>query len=373
MSYVALYRRYRPKNFSEIIGQKAIVQTLGNALLTNHVSHAYLFCGQRGTGKTTIARLFAKSINCENRQKNEFEPCNKCESCIEINEGRSLDLIEIDAASNRGIDEIRNLKEGIHFAPVKSKYKVFIIDEVHMLTKEAFNALLKTLEEPPAHAIFILATTEPEKLPSTIISRTQRFDFKKLTINEIIERLTFLAKGEKIKITPDALKEIALSAEGSLRDAESLLDQIISLGYKEINLEILEDVLGHLNFEKTSQFIDYLLNKDVKNALIFIDQIYQDGIDLINFSATLLKLFRQILLLKVNHQIAEIIKEEFTDDQFEKIKQFAQKFTINELERIIDSLMRIKERIKYSPIATLPLEIIIIDFCQNENKNSKGE
>ncbi len=369
MNYIALYRRYRPKSFSEVIGQKAIIQTLSNALLTNRVSHAYLFCGQRGTGKTTIARLFAKAINCENRQANEFEPCNKCESCTEINENRSLDLIEIDAASNRGIDEIRNLKEGIRFAPIKSKYKVFIIDEVHMLTKEAFNALLKTLEEPPAHAIFILATTEPEKLPSTIISRTQRFDFKRLTLNEIMERLTFLAKVEKIKITPDALREIALSSEGSLRDAESLLDQIISLGYKEINLEILEDVLGHLNFEKIAQFIEYLLNKDIKNALLFIDQVYQDGIDLINFSATLLKITRQILLLKINPQIAEIIKEEFTDDQFEKIEQFSQKFSTADLEKIIDSLMKIKERIKYSPIATLPLEMITINFCQNDDKN----
>ncbi|HOV88955.1 MAG TPA: DNA polymerase III subunit gamma/tau [Candidatus Paceibacterota bacterium] len=367
MSYLALYRRYRPKTFAEVIGQKPIIQTLCNALSTNHVSHAYLFCGQRGTGKTTVARLLAKAVNCENRKENECEPCNQCESCIEINEGRSLDLIEIDAASNRGIDEIRELKDGIRFAPVKSKYKVFIIDEVHMLTKEAFNALLKTLEEPPAHAIFILATTEPEKLPPTIISRTQRFDFKKLTLNEIITRLKILAEAEKINITPDALKEIALSAEGSLRDAESFLDQIISLGYKQIDLNTLEEVLGRVNFSKTAQFLDYLLAKDVKSAITFINSLYENGVDLINFSRTVLKLARQIMLLKINPQISQIIKDEFTEDQLEKVNQLAQDFPMDDLQKLIDSLLKIKEQIKYSPIQTLPLEMIVIQLC---SKNS---
>lgn len=364
MSYLALYRRYRPKTFAELIGQKPIVQTLTNALLTKRISHAYLFCGQRGTGKTTIARLFAKSLNCENRKDNEFEPCNKCQSCIEINENRSLDLIEIDAASNRGIDEIRNLKDGIRFAPIKSKYKVFIIDEVHMLTKEAFNALLKTLEEPPTHALFILATTEPEKLPATIISRTQRFDFKKLSIADIIERLKKLSDAEKIKITPEAFREIALAAEGSLRDAESLLDQLISLGYKEIDLNVLEEILGHINFEKITEFLNYLLQKDTKNALIFINKIYENGADLINFSRLLLKILRQILLLKINSQIENIIKDEFTPDQFIKIQQLSQSFSQNDLQKIIDLLIRIKEQIKYSPIPTLPLELVVIQYCE---------
>jgi len=367
MSYLALYRRYRPKTFAEVIGQKSIIQTLCNALATNHVSHAYLFCGQRGTGKTTVARLLAKAVNCENRKENEYEPCNQCGSCIEINEGRSLDLIEIDAASNRGIDEIRELKDGIRFAPVKSKYKVFIIDEVHMLTKEAFNALLKTLEEPPTHAIFILATTEPEKLPPTIISRTQRFDFKKLTLNEIISRLKILTEAEKVNITPDALKEIAISAEGSLRDAESFLDQIISLGYKQIDLNSLEEVLGRVSFSKIIQFLNYLLQKDTKNAIVFINNLYENGVDLINFSRAVLKLARQIMLLKINPQISQIIQDEFTEDQLEKVNQLAQSFPMNDLQKLIDSLLKIKEQIKYSPIQTLPLEMIVIQLC-SENK-----
>ena len=378
MTHLALYRRYRPKTFAEIIGQKAIVRTLVNALKTNRVSHAYLFCGQRGTGKTTIARLLAKSVNCANlvgeerdgtklgiptsrRDNQSFEPCNQCESCREINEGRSLDLIEIDAASNRGIDEIRNLKEGIRFSPVKSKYKVFIIDEVHMLTKEAFNALLKTLEEPPHHAIFILATTEPEKLPATIVSRTQRFDFKRLTLNEIMERLKILAKGEKIKISDEAMREISLSAEGSLRDAESLLDQLISLGYEEITAQTLEEVLGRVNFQKISQFLDYLSQNNSAEAIRLINNIYDNGADLTEFSRSVLKNLRKILLLKINPEIEKIIENEVTEEELETLKKFSQNFENQNLQKLIEEFLKAKDEIKRSPIPTLPLEIIVLE------------
>jgi len=359
MAHLALYRRYRPKTFSEVIGQKPIVQTLVNALKTSRVSHAYLFCGQRGTGKTTLARLLAKSLNC--LDSSSYEPCNHCESCTEINEGRSLDLIEIDAASNRGIDEIRNLKDGIRFSPVKSKYKVFIIDEVHMLTKEAFNALLKTLEEPPAHAIFILATTEPEKLPATIVSRTQRFDFKKLTIKEIIERLNKLAQEEKIKISDEATREIALSAEGSLRDAESLLDQLISLGYEEITAQTLEEILGRVNFQKISRFLGYLQKKDASEAIRFLNRIYEDGADLIEFSRAVIKNLRKILLLKANAETEKIIKDGMTEEELKTLTKLSQNFDLKHLEKLMEGFLRVKEEIKHSPIPTLPLEIIVLE------------
>lgn len=377
MAHLALYRRYRPKTFDEIIGQKAIVQTLINALKYNRVSHAYLFCGQRGTGKTTLARLLAKSVNCaknidinpsENppQSASNYEPCNECESCREINEGRSLDLIEIDAASNRGIDEIRSLKEGIRFAPVKSKYKIFVIDEVHMLTKEAFNALLKTLEEPPAHAIFILATTEPEKLPATIISRTQRFDFRKLTIKEIIERLKILEKGEKIKISDEAMREIALSSEGSLRDAESLLDQLISLGHVEITAETLEEVLGRVNFQKISQFLEYMAKNDISEAIRFLNSIYENGADLIEFSRSVIKNLRRILLLKTNPETEKIIKDEMTDEELKILIKFAQSLELKKIQKLMEGFLRVKEEIKHSPIPTLPLEIIVLENSSKE-------
>jgi len=360
MAHLALYRRYRPKTFSEVIGQKSIIQTLTNALKTNTVSHAYLLCGQRGTGKTTIARLLAKAVNCTNRKS--AEPCNTCESCLDINEGKSMDLIEIDAASNRGIDEIKNLKEGIRFSPIKSKYKVFIIDEVHMLTKEAFNALLKTLEEPPEHAIFILATTESEKLPATIISRTQRFDFKKLTLKEIAERLRLLTKSEKIDISDEAIKEIALSAEGSLRDAESLLDQLISLGYEEINFQTLEEVLGRVNFEKISKFLNFIATKDSGEAIRLINEIYDDGADIIEFSRAILKNLRKILLLKANPETEKILKDELTEDQLKTLKGLTEKFEIKELKKLMEEFLKAKEAIKHSPIPTLPLELIVFEL-----------
>jgi len=359
MAHLALYRRYRPKTFDEVIGQKAIVQTLINALKFNRVSHAYLFCGQRGTGKTTLARLLAKSVNCLSSAS--YEPCNECESCREINEGRSLDLIEIDAASNRGIDEIRSLKEGIRFAPVKSKYKIFVIDEVHMLTKEAFNALLKTLEEPPAHAIFILATTEPERLPATIISRTQRFDFKKLTIKEIIERLKILAKGEKIKISDEAMREIALSSEGSLRDAESLLDQLISLGHMEITAETLEEVLGRVNFQKISQFLKYIEKNDAAEAIRFLNNIYENGADLIEFSRSVIKNLRRIMLLKTNPETEKIIKDEITGEELKILIKFGQSLELKKIQKLMEEFLRVKEEMKHSPIPTLPLEIIVLE------------
>ncbi|TFG35406.1 MAG: DNA polymerase III subunit gamma/tau, partial [Parcubacteria group bacterium] len=265
MSNLVLYRKYRPQTFGEIIGQEHVVKTLSNALASGKVSHAYLFSGPRGSGKTTIARVMAKSLNCSDRKAGDFEPCNKCSSCLEIGEGRSMDLIEIDAASHRGIEEMKELINGIQFSPSKSNYKVFIIDECHQLSKEAANALLKTLEEPPGHAVFILATTELHKMISTILSRCQRFDFRKLTVAEIVRRLEILIGNEKARIEKPALELIAINASGSIRDAESLLGQVLtfedSSSKQEIKAEKVKDLLGLVEISLISKFAGFLFEK----------------------------------------------------------------------------------------------------------------
>ena len=282
MNNLVLYRKYRPQNFFDIVGQEHIVKTIANAISAGMVSHAYLFCGPRGTGKTTLARLLAKSVNCENRKEGTFEPCNKCSSCVEITEGRAIDLIEIDAASHGGIDGMRELKDGIRFGPTKSKYKIFIIDESHQLTKEASNALLKTLEEPPSHAIFILATTEIYKMIPTIISRCQRFDFRKLTLQELVGQLEKICKKEDVKIEKPALALIAVNATGSSRDALSLLDQIFAFqttSKKEITIDDAKDLLGLVEIETVAELADFIIQKKLAEAIGFLNEVADRGMD----------------------------------------------------------------------------------------------
>ncbi|MDP1629512.1 MAG: DNA polymerase III subunit gamma/tau, partial [bacterium] len=267
---LALYRKYRPKTFAEIIGQEHIVRTLTNALSMGKISHAYLFSGPRGTGKTTMARLLAKSLNClkRNGAAGEFEPCNDCESCKQINEGRPLDLIEIDAASHTGVDNVReNIIEASRYVPYGEHYKIYLIDEVHMLSKGAFNALLKTLEEPPKHVVFIMATTEISKVPATILSRVQRFDFRKLKVLELVGRLNLIAKKEGVDIEPKAVNYLAVLADGSTRDAESLLDQIMALGESPITLKISEEFLGAVDFNTAGRFAEFIVQKDAAGAV----------------------------------------------------------------------------------------------------------
>ena len=387
---LVLYRKYRPQNFSEIIGQEHIVKTLTNAISSGMISHAYLFAGPRGSGKTTIARLLAKAVNCQNRKDGEAEPCNKCNSCLEIMGSRSIDLIEIDAASHRGIDEIRELRDGIKFAPIKSKYKVFIIDESHQLTKEAFNALLKTLEEPPSHAIFILATTEIHKMIPTIVSRCQRFDFRKLTLPEIIKRLEIITEKEKVKIEKPALELIALNSGGSLRDGESLLDQVLTfagtLGRKsEIKAEDIKNLLGLVEINMVSNFCQFLIEKKVPQAIQFLNEIADRGADLQEFAKALINYLRQSLILKISlpadsafvaeatsAKEAALAKEGGTEttnpivtgltkEEFQKLKNQTANFKEEELRNILNIFLEAENKMKYSPILQLPMELAIIE------------
>lgn len=297
MSYLSLYRKWRPQTFADVVGQEHITRTIANALTTGRVSHAYLFSGPRGTGKTTMAKLLAKAVNCQAGPT--AEPCNRCATCQGITAGSSMDVMEIDGASNRGIDQMRELREKIGFAPVEGKYKVYIIDEVHMLTTEAFNALLKTLEEPPRHVLFIFATTELHKVPATILSRCQCFQFHRIGIEQIVQRLQTIAQAEGIQVTEDALYLMARFAQGGMRDAISLLDQCISFAQDEINAKTVEELLGLAGIEAHVRFTASLAQNDAKAALAEITILVEEGRDLRQFVGGVLESWRGLLLQKL--------------------------------------------------------------------------
>jgi DNA polymerase-3 subunit gamma/tau len=368
---LVLYRKYRPKNFSQVISQEHVVKILKNALVYNKISHAYLFCGSRGIGKTTIARILAKAANCQNLSKSG-EPCNECFSCNEINEGKSIDLLEIDAASNRGINEIRDLREKIKFAPTSSKYKVFIIDEVHMLTLEAFNALLKTLEEPPAHCIFILATTAAHKVPATILSRCQRFDFRKLSRAEIEEHLEEIAKSEKIKIEKPVLSLIAREAQGSSRDALTIFGQIMTLEDKEITFKETKEILGISDFTKITELVDFISKRDVKGSLNLINELADSGEDLNQFLKELLEYLRKLMLLKVDLDFNKLPELNFTFDELAKAKTQIGKIKENDLTNLISQIIKAKKEVEISSLPQLPLELAILESLKEEQKESEN-
>ena len=364
---LVLYRKYRPQSFKDFVGQENIIKTLTNAISKNMVSHAYLFSGPRGTGKATLARLVAKSVNCENRKEDSFEPCNKCSSCLEIMSGQSMDLIEIDAASHRGIDDIRELKEGIKFSPTKSKYKIFIIDESHQLTKDGSNALLKTLEEPPEHAIFILATTEAHKMIPTIISRCQRFDFKKLNISEIVEKLKKIIKKENIKIEKGGLELIASNSEGAIRDAEGLLNQLSTFyrdSQKEISIKDIKELLGLIELDIVSNFTDLLYEKKMSEAIKYLGEISDRGLDLEEFSKSLINYLRKVLVTKIiGKESSDKYLANLTKEEIERLQNQAKSFTNEELRNILDIFLEAQNKMKYSPIQQLPLELGVVKIC----------
>ncbi|AEE92449.1 DNA polymerase III subunit gamma/tau [Tepidanaerobacter acetatoxydans Re1] len=355
MSYVALYRKYRPQNFDEIVGQKAIVTTLKNQLKSGKIAHAYLFCGMRGTGKTSTARVFAKALNCE---KGPIEnPCNTCASCKAITSGNMMDVIEMDAASNRGIDDIRDLREKVNFAPSEGRYKIYIIDEVHMLTTEAFNALLKTLEEPPKYVIFILATTEPDKLPPTILSRCMRFDFKRITTSEIAERLKKVAQDSEIDVDDKALLQIAAHSQGSVRDALSLLDKAMAFGKGKLAYEDILILLGAVSNEVFYDVSAAVIKGNGTDLLNVVDEVAKQGKDLFRFMDDLLEHFRNLLMVSIgaDRSLIDVI-----DEDYAKLQEISKGYTREKLLSIINVLKDAANDVKWSSQPRIILEAALV-------------
>lgn len=359
--YQALYRKYRPKTFEEVVGQDVIVKTLINSIKNEKVSHAYLFSGPRGTGKTSIAKIFAKILNCE--KPNGYEPCNKCISCEQANNNQNIDIIEIDAASNNGVDEIREIRNKISLVPSNSKYKIYIIDEVHMLTNQAFNALLKTLEEPPSHIIFIFATTEPQKIPKTILSRCQRFDYKKVSNKALFERLKFITKKEKIKISDEAIMEIAKLSDGGVRDSISLLDQALSYSDEKITLEDIHTINGTLTDEEVEQLVFNVLNNNLVEVIESIEKYDSEGKNIIKITQEIINKLKDILLYINNSNL--INKTDFYSN-----------FNITYNNKIINLLKKLSisiNEMKNINDAKLLLEIEIIKSINEKQIISQGE
>ncbi|MEF3691619.1 MAG: DNA polymerase III subunit gamma/tau [Candidatus Moraniibacteriota bacterium] len=372
-----LYRKYRPAKFSDIIGQKHIIRTLSNAIANDRIGQAYLFTGPRGTGKTTTARLLAKTVNCLSpvrKNKDSFlEPCLKCANCLQTKNDNSPDIIEIDAASNTGVDNIRDLRENAKLSPLHSRYKIYIIDEVHMLSQGAFNALLKILEEPPKHIIFILATTEIHKVPETIISRCQRFDFSKFDVSEIIEKLTSVAKKEKIDIAKEALELIAINAEGGMRDAESILEQIITLEKDSITAEKVAEILGVTDNQTVEKLTELVFKKQTGPAILLINQIYKDGNNPEFLAKSWLDYLRKIMLLSIDEKMDKKMFARMTKEQKEKILDFTRENSLDFVLQCIRQVSEIIPKIKESFISQLPLEALIVELTASSEKMNPVE
>ena len=369
MSYIVLARKWRPQSFDQIVGQEHITTTLKNAIKQDRVAHAYLFCGPRGIGKTTTARILAKALNCEKGPTPS--PCNKCASCKEITDSKSMDIIEIDGASNRGINEIRNIKENIKFSPQSGQFKIYIIDEVHMLTTEAFNALLKTLEEPPAHVKFIFATTAAYKVIPTILSRCQRFNFRRLSSDDIAKKLKDIAKKEKVSIDEVALLNIVRQSAGSMRDAESLMDQLATYCKNKITAEETNNILGLVEQDRLYQFAQYIIDKDTSSAIKFISKIMDEGTDPNQFLISLVEYFRNAMLVKEGKALIPLL--ELTKDEVDRIAVQIKSLTREDILYILYSMMNASNSMRQSSIPKVSLELLAVKLSSKESIVSLGE
>ncbi|WP_195941109.1 DNA polymerase III subunit gamma/tau [Romboutsia sp. 1001713B170131_170501_G6] len=363
----ALYRAYRPQNFEDVVGQQHIIRTLKNQIENNNVGHAYLFTGTRGTGKTSTAKIFARAVNCV--QSKDQEPCNECEVCKDIINDNIMDVVEIDAASNNSVDDIRELRESVKYSPTKAKYKVYIIDEVHMLSQGAFNALLKTLEEPPSYIIFILATTEPHKIPATILSRCQRFDFKRVTVNDMSERMKKICNEENIEVEDKALNLIARNAQGALRDALSILDQCISFGGNKIEYKDVVELLGTVNIEQLFEMSQFIINQDTKNSLQALNEFVIWGKDIRNLINDLIDHFRNLMVCKVSTELDEIIS--LPEETIDKLKSQAESVDVNDIIRVLNILSVTQDSMKSSSNPRVLAEVTMMKIAQPMFDESK--
>ena len=359
MGYTALYRKFRPQTFSEMVGQEHITRTLRNQIIANRVGHAYLFNGVRGTGKTTSAKVLARAINCLNPI--DGEPCNECEICKAALDGSLTDIVEMDAASNNSVEDIRSIREEVNFLPTKAKYRVYIIDEVHMLSQGAFNALLKTLEEPPEHVKFILATTEPQKLPATILSRCQRFDFKRISDEDIIKRLDIVCKESNVEATPQALNIIASLSEGAMRDALSILERCIQDGENNITEDKIKELVGIPKLEYIYNISEAIINYDIDEAMENITKVLNEGKDLGNLLWEIIKYIKDILMVKTNQKLTI-----YNEEDFEKLKELSTKVSKSRAIKLISELSTLENNMKQSTQRIIVFQAGIIKLCDRE-------
>lgn len=363
----ALYRVYRPKTFKDVVGQEHIVKTLKNQIKNSNIGHAYLFSGTRGTGKTSTAKIFARAVNCLNSI--DEEPCNECEICVDTLNDNIMDIVEIDAASNNSVDDIRELRESVKYTPSKAKYKVYIIDEVHMLSQGAFNALLKTLEEPPSHVIFILATTEPHKIPATILSRCQRFDFKRVSSKDIANRMGYICEKENIQAEEKALSLIARNSQGALRDALSILDQCMSFGSEIIEYNDVIELLGTVNIDELFELSEAIINENTKKTLQILNEFIIWGKDIRNLINDLIDHFRNLMVCKVSKDLDEIIS--LPEEIIERLKEQAKTININDLIRILNILSETQDSMKSSSNTRILAEVTMMKIAQPMFDESK--